>query len=78
MRDLTVSPPTGAYYKIIRVPPNKKDDDETLEGATILCSIPSLDKTKPSYYHSFGEFKIHCVKDAYNTFTLFLGFVILS
>ncbi|KAM6933561.1 carotenoid-cleaving dioxygenase, mitochondrial-like [Xenentodon cancila] len=46
--------PKGAYYKIIRVPPNKKEEDETLEGATVLCSIASGDKTKPSYYHSFA------------------------
>uniref|UniRef100_A0A665VU92 Beta-carotene oxygenase 2 n=1 Tax=Echeneis naucrates TaxID=173247 RepID=A0A665VU92_ECHNA len=44
-----------AYYNIIRVPPTKSTEDETLEGATVLCSIPSADKTKPSYYHSFGE-----------------------
>ncbi|XP_038548670.1 beta,beta-carotene 9',10'-oxygenase-like [Micropterus salmoides] len=46
--------PTGAYYNIIRVPPTKKTAGETLEGATVLCSIPSVDKTKPSYYHSFA------------------------
>ncbi|KAM4567050.1 beta-carotene oxygenase 2b [Odontesthes bonariensis] len=44
----------GAYYNIIRVPPTKKAEGETLEGTTVLCSIPSLDKTKPSYYHSFA------------------------
>ncbi|XP_070761520.1 carotenoid-cleaving dioxygenase, mitochondrial-like isoform X1 [Enoplosus armatus] len=45
---------TGAYYNIIRVPPTKTTDGDTLEGATVLCSIPSVDKTKPSYYHSFA------------------------
>lgn len=45
----------GAYYNIIRVPPTKETADETLEGTTVLCTIPSVDKTKPSYYHSFGE-----------------------
>ncbi|XP_046891256.1 beta-carotene oxygenase 2b isoform X1 [Hypomesus transpacificus] len=44
----------GATYNIIRVPPTKKSPEETLEGATVLCSIPSVDKTKPSYYHSFA------------------------
>lgn len=44
----------GAYYNIIRVPPTKNTAEDTLEGATILCSIPSVDKTKPSYYHSFA------------------------
>lgn len=46
---------TGAHYNIICVPPTKKSGEETLEGATVLCSIPSKDKTRPSYYHSFGE-----------------------
>ncbi|KAJ0063604.1 hypothetical protein NL108_004434 [Boleophthalmus pectinirostris] len=46
--------PKGSHYNIIRVPPTKTSDEETLEGATILCSIPSKDKTKPSYYHSFA------------------------
>uniref|UniRef100_H3C2K9 Beta-carotene oxygenase 2b n=1 Tax=Tetraodon nigroviridis TaxID=99883 RepID=H3C2K9_TETNG len=44
----------GAYYNIIRVPAAKKREEETLEGATVLCTIPSSDKTKPSYYHSFA------------------------
>ncbi|KAG7478545.1 beta,beta-carotene 9 9' [Solea senegalensis] len=44
----------GAYYNIIRVPPTKKKAEETLEGTTVLCSIPSVDKSKPSYYHSFA------------------------
>lgn len=52
---LTVFVLTGAYYNIIVVPPTKETAEETLEGATVLCSIPSGDKTKPSYYHSFGE-----------------------
>uniref|UniRef100_A0A3Q2GAV9 Beta-carotene oxygenase 2b n=1 Tax=Cyprinodon variegatus TaxID=28743 RepID=A0A3Q2GAV9_CYPVA len=44
----------GAYYNIIRVPPTKEAEDETLEGTTVLCTIPAEDKTKPSYYHSFA------------------------
>ncbi|KAM9732744.1 beta-carotene oxygenase 2b [Menidia menidia] len=44
----------GAYYNIIRVPPTKKAEVETLEGTTVLCSIPASDKTRPSYYHSFA------------------------
>ncbi|XP_074535969.1 carotenoid-cleaving dioxygenase, mitochondrial-like [Halichoeres trimaculatus] len=44
----------GAYYNIICVPPTKEKADDTLEGAKVLCSIPSVDKSKPSYYHSFG------------------------
>ncbi|XP_078023512.1 beta-carotene oxygenase 2b isoform X1 [Epinephelus lanceolatus] len=44
----------GASYNIIRVPSTKKTAGETLEGATVLCTIPSVDKSKPSYYHSFA------------------------
>lgn len=54
-KKLIVSVLTGAYYNIIQVPPTKETADDTLEGTTVLCSIPSVDKTKPSYYHSFGE-----------------------
>ncbi|CAL8350585.1 unnamed protein product [Lota lota] len=51
----------GAFYNIIRVPPTKSSPEETLEGATIVCSIPSTDKTKPSYYHSFAMSKNYVV-----------------
>ncbi|XP_049448721.1 carotenoid-cleaving dioxygenase, mitochondrial [Epinephelus fuscoguttatus] len=44
----------GALYNIIRVPPEKKDATETLEGAKVLCSIVPVDKSHPSYYHSFA------------------------
>ncbi|XP_053729065.1 carotenoid-cleaving dioxygenase, mitochondrial-like [Synchiropus splendidus] len=44
----------GAHYNIIRVPATKTSPDETLEGATVLCSIPSEQKSKASYYHSFA------------------------
>lgn len=54
-KKLIVSVLTGAYYNIIQVPPTKETAEDTLEGTTVLCSIPSVDKTKPSYYHSFGE-----------------------
>uniref|UniRef100_A0A667Y4V4 Beta-carotene oxygenase 2b n=1 Tax=Myripristis murdjan TaxID=586833 RepID=A0A667Y4V4_9TELE len=44
----------GAFYNIIKVPPTKKKPTETLEGATVLCTIPSIERTRPSYYHSFA------------------------
>uniref|UniRef100_A0A8C1H1T5 Carotenoid-cleaving dioxygenase, mitochondrial n=1 Tax=Cyprinus carpio TaxID=7962 RepID=A0A8C1H1T5_CYPCA len=44
----------GAFYNIIRVPPERDGPEDTLEGAKILCSIAPRDKSKPSYYHSFG------------------------
>ncbi|CAJ1064110.1 beta%2Cbeta-carotene 9',10'-oxygenase-like isoform X2 [Xyrichtys novacula] len=44
----------GALYNIIRVPPEKTDAKDTLQGAKILCSIVPSDKIRPSYYHSFA------------------------
>ncbi|XP_037321072.2 carotenoid-cleaving dioxygenase, mitochondrial [Pungitius pungitius] len=44
----------GASYNIIKVPPTKQTAEDTLEGVSVLCSIPSSEKSKPSYYHSFG------------------------
>uniref|UniRef100_A0AAQ5Y2K8 Carotenoid-cleaving dioxygenase, mitochondrial n=1 Tax=Amphiprion ocellaris TaxID=80972 RepID=A0AAQ5Y2K8_AMPOC len=44
----------GALYNIIRVPPEKKDEKDTLQGAKVLCSIVPADKSHPSYYHSFA------------------------
>ncbi|KAK5869038.1 hypothetical protein PBY51_010001 [Eleginops maclovinus] len=44
----------GANYNIIKVPPTKNTAGETLEGVTVLCSIPSVEKSQPSYYHSFA------------------------
>ncbi|KAM6044866.1 carotenoid-cleaving dioxygenase, mitochondrial isoform 1-T1 [Theristicus caerulescens] len=44
----------GSRYNIIQVPPQKSNRSDTLEGAKVLCSIAPMDKTKPSYYHSFG------------------------
>lgn len=45
----------GALYNIIRVPPEKTDGKDTLQGAKVLCSIVPANKSHPSYYHSFGE-----------------------
>lgn len=45
----------GALYNIIRVPPERKEASDTLQGAKVLCSIVPKDKSHPSYYHSFGE-----------------------
>ncbi|XP_064490650.1 carotenoid-cleaving dioxygenase, mitochondrial isoform X2 [Pseudopipra pipra] len=44
----------GSSYNIIRVPPQSSGCTDTLEGAKVLCSIPPMDRAKPSYYHSFG------------------------
>uniref|UniRef100_A0A3P9J4S0 Carotenoid-cleaving dioxygenase, mitochondrial n=2 Tax=Oryzias TaxID=8089 RepID=A0A3P9J4S0_ORYLA len=44
----------GALYNIIKVPPEKADIKETLQGAEVLCSITPANKSHPSYYHSFA------------------------
>ncbi|KAF2985390.1 hypothetical protein EK904_004170 [Melospiza melodia maxima] len=44
----------GSSYNIIRVPPQESGHGDTLEGAKVLCSIPPMNRAKPSYYHSFG------------------------
>nr|XP_020454650.1 beta,beta-carotene 9',10'-oxygenase isoform X2 [Monopterus albus] len=44
----------GALYNIIRVPPEKTDTKDTLQGAKVLCSIVPANKSHPSYYHSFA------------------------
>ncbi|XP_063063493.1 beta-carotene oxygenase 2b [Engraulis encrasicolus] len=44
----------GAFYNIICVPPEKDTPTDTLEGTKVICRIPSVDKLRPSYYHSFA------------------------
>ncbi|KAJ8397211.1 hypothetical protein AAFF_G00440450 [Aldrovandia affinis] len=44
----------GAFYNIICVPPEKASTEDTLQGAKVICSIPPVEKGKPSYYHSFA------------------------
>ncbi|XP_029029081.1 carotenoid-cleaving dioxygenase, mitochondrial isoform X2 [Betta splendens] len=44
----------GALYNIIKVPPEKAEAKDTLQGASILCSIVPAKKSHPSYYHSFA------------------------
>ncbi|XP_043996563.1 beta,beta-carotene 9',10'-oxygenase [Gambusia affinis] len=44
----------GALYNIIKVPPEKTEIKDTLQGAKVLCSIVPANKSHPSYYHSFA------------------------
>ncbi|KAF6728846.1 Beta,beta-carotene 9',10'-oxygenase [Oryzias melastigma] len=44
----------GALYNITKVPSEKADTKETLQGAEVLCSIAPANKSHPSYYHSFA------------------------
>uniref|UniRef100_A0A8C5UV22 Carotenoid-cleaving dioxygenase, mitochondrial n=1 Tax=Microcebus murinus TaxID=30608 RepID=A0A8C5UV22_MICMU len=46
--------PQGSCYNVIRVPPEKVDPGETIDGAQVICSITSAERMKPSYFHSFG------------------------
>lgn len=74
----------GAFYNIIRVPPERDGSTDTLEGAKILCSIAPQDKSKPSYYHSFGEWRRKSVifiifrsprQTAHSTITIMCHFI---
>ncbi|XP_011832400.1 PREDICTED: beta,beta-carotene 9',10'-oxygenase isoform X4 [Mandrillus leucophaeus] len=51
----------GFSYKVIRVPPEKVDLEETIHGAQVICSIAPTEKGKPSYYHSFGMTKNYII-----------------
>uniref|UniRef100_A0A8D0H342 Carotenoid-cleaving dioxygenase, mitochondrial n=1 Tax=Sphenodon punctatus TaxID=8508 RepID=A0A8D0H342_SPHPU len=51
----------GSNYNIIRVPPQKSSNGDTLQGAKILCTIAPSEKMKPSYYHSFGMSENHVI-----------------
>nr|XP_019570810.1 PREDICTED: beta,beta-carotene 9',10'-oxygenase isoform X3 [Rhinolophus sinicus] len=53
--------PRGSFYNIIRVPPEKVDLGDTIHGAQVICSIPSAERMKPSYYHSFGMTKNYII-----------------
>uniref|UniRef100_A0A7N8XF00 Carotenoid-cleaving dioxygenase, mitochondrial n=1 Tax=Mastacembelus armatus TaxID=205130 RepID=A0A7N8XF00_9TELE len=44
----------GFLYNIIRVPPEKTDATDTLQGAKVFCSIVPANRSHPSYYHSFA------------------------
>ncbi|XP_045059913.2 carotenoid-cleaving dioxygenase, mitochondrial isoform X3 [Desmodus rotundus] len=53
--------PRGSCYNIIRVPPEKVDLGDTIQGAEVICSIASAESLKPSYYHSFGMTKNYII-----------------
>ncbi|KAF6102291.1 beta-carotene oxygenase 2 [Phyllostomus discolor] len=53
--------PHGSCYNIIRVPPEKVDLGDTIQGAKVICSIASTESLKPSYYHSFGMTKNYII-----------------
>lgn len=77
-------PPSGVFYNIICVPPERETAEDTLQGAKVLCSIPAADSGRPSYYHSFGKthsphLHYHSLKTVYIyvTFTFILCYVTL-
>lgn len=51
----------GMMFNIIAVPPQMSDDEETLQGAKIVCGFEPEDSLNPSYYHSFGMTKNYII-----------------
>uniref|UniRef100_UPI00398EDD71 carotenoid-cleaving dioxygenase, mitochondrial-like isoform X1 n=1 Tax=Pristiophorus japonicus TaxID=55135 RepID=UPI00398EDD71 len=51
----------GTIYSIIAVPQQKSDDEESLQGARIVCGFTPTDSMNPSYYHSFGMSKNYII-----------------
>uniref|UniRef100_A0A8C5G0R6 Retinal Mueller cells isomerohydrolase-like n=1 Tax=Gouania willdenowi TaxID=441366 RepID=A0A8C5G0R6_GOUWI len=41
-------------YNIVKIPPAQKDKSEPLEKSKVLVQLPSSERLKPSYIHSFG------------------------
>lgn len=73
----------GMMFNIIAVPPQMSDDEETLQGAKIVCGFEPEDSLNPSYYHSFGLlyllidswkyepiFSSSCIRDELQYFSL--------
>uniref|UniRef100_A0A3Q1FR85 Retinoid isomerohydrolase RPE65 c n=1 Tax=Acanthochromis polyacanthus TaxID=80966 RepID=A0A3Q1FR85_9TELE len=41
-------------YNIVKIPPAQGDESEPLEKSKVVVQIPSSERLKPSYIHSFG------------------------
>ncbi|XP_077390145.1 retinal Mueller cells isomerohydrolase-like isoform X3 [Festucalex cinctus] len=41
-------------YNIVRIPPAQKDKSDPLEKSQVVVQLPSSERLKPSYIHSFG------------------------
>ncbi|KAM3875671.1 retinal Mueller cells isomerohydrolase-like [Diretmus argenteus] len=41
-------------YNIVKIPPAQKDKSDPLEKSQVLVQLPSSERFKPSYIHSFG------------------------
>ncbi|XP_061635697.1 retinal Mueller cells isomerohydrolase-like isoform X2 [Phyllopteryx taeniolatus] len=41
-------------YNIVRIPPAQKDKSDPLEKSQVVVQLPSSERLKPSYMHSFG------------------------
>ncbi|XP_041659198.1 retinoid isomerohydrolase isoform X1 [Cheilinus undulatus] len=41
-------------YNIVRTPPTQKDKSDPIEKSKVVVQIPSAERFKPSYVHSFG------------------------
>ncbi|XP_031138224.1 retinal Mueller cells isomerohydrolase-like [Sander lucioperca] len=41
-------------YNIVKIPPAQKDNSDPLEKSQVVVQLPSSERLKPSYVHSFG------------------------
>ncbi|XP_024133904.1 retinal Mueller cells isomerohydrolase isoform X1 [Oryzias melastigma] len=41
-------------YNIVKIPPTQKDKSDPIEKSQIVVQLPSSERLKPSYVHSFG------------------------
>ncbi|XP_030640344.1 retinal Mueller cells isomerohydrolase [Chanos chanos] len=41
-------------YNIVKIPPAQKDNSDPIEKSEVLVQLPSSERFKPSYIHSFG------------------------
>lgn len=48
-------------YNIVKIPPAQKDKSDPLEKSQVLVQLPSSERLKPSYIHSFGMTDNHFV-----------------
>lgn len=48
-------------YNIVKIPPAQKDGSDPLEKSQVVVQLPSSERLKPSYVHSFGMTDNHFV-----------------
>ncbi|KAM6962852.1 retinal Mueller cells isomerohydrolase-like [Aplochiton taeniatus] len=48
-------------YNIVKIPPAQKDKSDPIEKSKVIVQLPSSERFKPSYIHSFGMTEDHFV-----------------